>query len=247
MKRLLCFSCFLAGFIGASTLQAATSEGKLSADYEKLSKEFDEKRQAYFKAYENAKTDQERENLPVKYPDSREYAKKLLAMAEQNPADPGALDALVWIVQNGGVYDRETGPKVLALLKEHHLQSEKLKDVCGRLAYGSLKESHDFLQTALEKNPHDDVKGAAALALGRRLLQDSSKNGAEAEKYFNLVIDKHGSKSQKKAARGELFELHHLAIGKVAPEIEGQDVDGDKFKLSDYRGKVVVLDFWGDW
>jgi len=38
-----------------------------------------------------------------------------------------------------------------------------------------------------------------------------------------------------------------LAIGKVAPEIEGEDVDGKKFKLSDYRGKVVVLDFWGDW
>ncbi len=38
-----------------------------------------------------------------------------------------------------------------------------------------------------------------------------------------------------------------LAIGKPAPEISGEDVDGVKFKLSDYRGKVVVLDFWGDW
>jgi cytochrome oxidase Cu insertion factor (SCO1/SenC/PrrC family) len=38
-----------------------------------------------------------------------------------------------------------------------------------------------------------------------------------------------------------------LAIGKVAPEIQGADVDGKQFKLSDYRGKVVVLDFWGDW
>jgi len=38
-----------------------------------------------------------------------------------------------------------------------------------------------------------------------------------------------------------------LAVGKVAPEISGVDVDGRKFKLSDYRGKVVVLDFWGDW
>jgi hypothetical protein len=33
----------------------------------------------------------------------------------------------------------------------------------------------------------------------------------------------------------------------VAPEIEGIDMDGQKFKLSDYRGKVVVLDFWGNW
>ena len=39
----------------------------------------------------------------------------------------------------------------------------------------------------------------------------------------------------------------NLAIGKVAPDIVGEDIDGKKFKLSDYRGKVVVLDFWGHW
>ena len=37
------------------------------------------------------------------------------------------------------------------------------------------------------------------------------------------------------------------AFGRAAPEIEGQDLDGVRFKLSDYRGKVVVLDFWGNW
>jgi|GEM_PF-1801395 len=36
-------------------------------------------------------------------------------------------------------------------------------------------------------------------------------------------------------------------VGNMAPEIRGQDVDGVAFKLSDYRGKVVLLDFWGDW
>ena len=38
-----------------------------------------------------------------------------------------------------------------------------------------------------------------------------------------------------------------LEVGNLAPEIIGEDIDGKKFKLSDYRGKVVVLDFWGDW
>ncbi|MDP6424698.1 MAG: redoxin domain-containing protein [Planctomycetota bacterium] len=33
----------------------------------------------------------------------------------------------------------------------------------------------------------------------------------------------------------------------AAPDIVGKDIDGHTFKLSDYRGKVVVLDFWGDW
>ena len=36
-------------------------------------------------------------------------------------------------------------------------------------------------------------------------------------------------------------------VGNLAPEIQGEDLDGVNFKLSDYRGKVVVLDFWGDW
>jgi len=36
-------------------------------------------------------------------------------------------------------------------------------------------------------------------------------------------------------------------VGDVAKEIEGEDIDGQRFKLSDYRGKVVVLDFWGNW
>ena len=38
-----------------------------------------------------------------------------------------------------------------------------------------------------------------------------------------------------------------LNVGDVALEIEGEDLDGTKFKLSDYRGKVVLLDFWGHW
>jgi len=36
-------------------------------------------------------------------------------------------------------------------------------------------------------------------------------------------------------------------VGQAAPEIESEDLDGQKFKLSDYRGKVVLLDFWGHW
>jgi thiol-disulfide isomerase/thioredoxin len=32
--------------------------------------------------------------------------------------------------------------------------------------------------------------------------------------------------------------------GRATPEIVGIDGDGKKFQLSDYRGKVVLLDFW---
>lgn len=48
-------------------------------------------------------------------------------------------------------------------------------------------------------------------------------------------------------SRQRLFTIRHLSLGRTAPEITGQDVDGKTFKLSDYRGKVVLLDFWGHW
>ena len=46
---------------------------------------------------------------------------------------------------------------------------------------------------------------------------------------------------------GELYALRHLAIGRVAPEIEGEDVRGGTIKLSAHRGQVVALVFWATW
>ncbi len=48
-------------------------------------------------------------------------------------------------------------------------------------------------------------------------------------------------------AEAALFELRNLAVGKPAPDIEGEDASGGRFKLSDYRGKVIVLSFSGNW
>ncbi|MDB5312468.1 MAG: resA 14 [Gemmataceae bacterium] len=38
-----------------------------------------------------------------------------------------------------------------------------------------------------------------------------------------------------------------LNVGQTAPEIEGEDLEGKRFKLSDYRGKVAVVMFYGHW
>ncbi len=48
-------------------------------------------------------------------------------------------------------------------------------------------------------------------------------------------------------AEARLDDMLNLAVGKPAPEIEGVDFDGKPLKLSDFKGKVVLLVFWGSW
>jgi thiol-disulfide isomerase/thioredoxin len=48
-------------------------------------------------------------------------------------------------------------------------------------------------------------------------------------------------------ARAKLDEMENLIVGKPAPAIDGTGMDGRPLKLADYRGKVVVLVFWGTW
>lgn len=38
-----------------------------------------------------------------------------------------------------------------------------------------------------------------------------------------------------------------VKVGRAAPEISGEDLNGQVFRLSDYRGKVVLLSFWANW
>ena len=73
----------------------------------------------------------------------------------------------------------------------------------------------------------------------------------EAEKLFERVVEKFADVKGFRGtigavAKRELFDIRHLAVGKPAPDVEGEDQDGQKFKLSDYKGKVVLLDFWSE-
>jgi thiol-disulfide isomerase/thioredoxin len=74
----------------------------------------------------------------------------------------------------------------------------------------------------------------------------------KAEKQLEQVIKDYasipsGNSTLGAAAQAKLYELRNLSIGRQAPEIEGTDFEGKKLKLSDFRGQVVVLDFWANW
>ena len=52
---------------------------------------------------------------------------------------------------------------------------------------------------------------------------------------------------QRQSSGGNLSVKKDPLIGKKAPNFESVLLDGSKFKLSEQKGKVVVLDFWATW
>jgi hypothetical protein len=66
-----------------------------------------------------------------------------------------------------------------------------------------------------------------------------------ARQYSDVKVPFGGTVGEK--ANSELYEIRHLSVGRAAQEIEGEDQDGKRFQLSDYRGKVVLLYFWSEY
>src|SRR5262249_227888 len=86
--------------------------------------------------------------------------------------------------------------------------------------------------------------------LAELLRQDRDKAVEDIEAVFEQAPKDYGDvklpddDTIAELAKGELFGIRNLSVGKEAPDIDGEDEDGKRFKLSDYRGKVVLLDFW---
>jgi hypothetical protein len=224
-----------------------------------LRKEFEDKQQQVQKAYQEAKTPEEKKKAFEKWPKPEDYTGRALDAALKSPKEPFAIDALLWVAQLA--QGSPSGEKAMELLVKDHIQSKQLGDVCDVLSYSDAPSGEKYLEIIMEKSPHHDVKGGACYALAHYLKSRAERDNQEktrdqdnkkAEQLLERVIEKysavkHWQSTLAVAAKGDLFEIRNLAIGKIAPEIEGEDIDGKKLKLSDYRGKVVVLDFWGNW
>ena len=241
LRRSLHLLIVTAGAVVLSVrLFAQQPEPSFSAERERIQKAFEAEQRAFSEAQQKATTDEERNQL--KFPDRDKYAGQMLAAAEHNLKDPAALDALLWILGSGR-QGSEPVTKALAVLQKHFIESDRMAAVCEALEFDDSEASKGLLKKLVQESPHRSVKGAAALTLGQLHAETDPQ---QAERYF-ADAEKYGTTKQQESARQHLFQMKNLAIGKVAPEIEGEDVDGKKFKLSDYRGKVVLLSFWGDW
>jgi hypothetical protein len=138
------------------------------------------------------------------------------------------------------------------LLVDRFVERKELAPLPGYLGRDedpAWAEKH--LRRLVEKNPGAELKASARFNLAKVLKNKDDASQAEAEKLFQAYLDEFaqtpGQKQSVEQARKELDDLRLRGIGKPAPEIVGEDLDGKPFKLSDYKGKVVLLDFWGFW
>lgn len=61
---------------------------------------------------------------------------------------------------------------------------------------------------------------------------------------YEFRIDRNGDKLQLKPLAEKLLETQLLRPGYRPPDFAFQDLEGKTHRLSEYRGKVVLLDFW---
>jgi hypothetical protein len=192
-----------------------------------------------------------------RYPKAGTYVTRMQSALAGHEGEPAAAAGFAWIV--GNVQTGAARTKALEALHAHHLASHEMLDVVRSMAWGFSPGTDDYLERVSRDAPGRDVQGEALFALAQRKTReciydppDKTENAEVAEQLLGRVRQEYGDVVSGKRSFAErvepyLFELQHLRIGMTAPDIEGKDVEGTTFRLSEYRGKVVVLDFWGFW
>lgn len=133
-----------------------------------------------------------------------------------------------------------------ALMKAAMENGSRELQVQASLAFAKYVEGRDRFKAF-----YADANETQIASIGQetyKYLMQSGSDPAEMKKVESL-LDSYvkSSSGLLTRAKDQLFVINNLTPGATAMEIEGVDLEGNEFKLSDYRGKVVFLDFWGDW
>lgn len=261
MKYLLCgalAAIALALPVRAQDKPKADEKPSVQQQFQDIVKEFREAQQPLVKEFQGAKDDAERAAIRAKFPKiGAPFAAKAIKLAEENAKDIASLQCLNFAMQVG------RSDRAAELLIEHHGERPELATLISQLA-GQLTDNAAFtklLELAATKGKTKGLQGTAGLALakiyftqseGEKDPKKAAELGTKAEAQASTVMKdfadvESGEEKLGVAAKKLLFKIQNLAIGKTAPEVVSRDLDEKETKLSQYRGKVVVLDIWATW
>jgi thiol-disulfide isomerase/thioredoxin len=129
-----------------------------------------------------------------------------------------------------------------------------------RDSYGSQPWAPRFerhLRAILKVNQDRAVRCRAQFALASVVQNAPADRQEEAEALFEQYCAEFDGKyvysfqrveeMLNGLAQTQLNELRFRAVGRPVPDITGNDLDGRPLKLRDYRGRVVLVNFWATW
>jgi peroxiredoxin len=230
--------------------------------FQAIWKEWTQIRQELTKSHRAAATNQEKEQIQRQLDGLiGKFSDRLFQIAKEYPTDPGAEDALVALSLHLGADAKtaEQGARALGLLVANFPQSSKLAAPLDATQHIPVAAWEKPLRLVMENHPDPNRQCQACLLLAEnlRLRSERAPQKKDAAGVTLLeqaeVVLKEGRNRFKETKSVKdfddaLFALHHLTVGATPPPIDGEDtLTGKPLKLSDYRGKVVVLYFFGDW
>jgi peroxiredoxin len=235
---------------------AAAQENPLSPlrpRIRELYEEYENAFREYQKELENAAPGVQYQIVRRNQDPGPKYAARFMRIAGEEKLTTTAFQALYLAC----VLDNPTGPaphltKSLARLRQEHLMDKGLIHAIPQMSGQDHDGIRSFLRAVLDHSPHRDVQGVSCLYLAAALRSREKFDEAEVlgllrrctGEYGNIKV---GSSALADYAGPIIKGIEHLQPGKPALEIAGADVTGKTFKLSDHRGKVVVVDFFADW
>jgi tetratricopeptide (TPR) repeat protein len=239
----------------AQSKPATPAQKKLDAILERYDKAMKDWKQSL----DAAKSQEEAEALYEKRPGD-EFLDDLEAVAKEAKGTDTAAQAWTkYAMIANGLGNVKQVATAIDVLVQDHVTSPLLADVAEMLSSSPAfkpSKSEELLRRLIEKSPDKKVQAAAMFGLGSKLMGEKKptpERTAEGRALLEKVKKDYTGIASGRGpeyaamAGGHLFEIDNLQIGKAPPDFETIDENGVKFKLSDYRGKVVVIDFWGNW
>lgn len=206
-----------------------------------------------------AKTEAERATFRATIPDSRPYATEVLALIQAHPTASDIADGINWLLTQ--CIHLPEGSAALNLITQKYAALPGIAPGIKRLEDVEPALATPVLQAVLDSNALPDEKAAALYALAGHHFRafeattDTPTRDAARDRATSLlqqiITDYPTVKVQgfllADQASALLFEITNLSVGVIAPEITGTDAKDQLFRLSDSRGRAVILIFWGDW